>query len=247
MRTNDRQRFCFTNAVVDIIHSRLVAQGLTKLRLPLNTLPTDPHVPIFITANDLSTKSRVVVLFGESAQDLGVLAHRAIGGQDGINEGSMISIIQRILASDPDAGIVLANTGENWWWPEGQRGLCHRQSLAVRMKSAVHLGRAFDPATNGIPENDDVEAHVKCVFESVLDNPEFVGREARIDLLAVTDAANEVEKYLDENWERWESRIGCLAMLGGGEHPDDIKNAGFKAFLAAVCARGRAILLAGCK
>lgn len=218
-----------------MIHKRLEAQDLVKLRLPLNTPPTKPHVPIFITANNLPTKRRVVVLFGESTQDLGILAHRAVGGQDGVNEGSMVSIVQRILDDDTDAGIILANTGENWWWPEGQRALCYRQSLGVRMKSAVHKGRAFDPAANGIPKNGDVKAHVKCVFESVLGNGEFLGREARIDVLAMTDAANEVEKYLDANWGRWESHIGCLAMLGGGENPDAIRDEGFKTFLKEVC------------
>lgn len=272
VRHNDRHRFAFTLAVQDIIHARLEALHLVKVALPLTTTtttttdtdtdtdavaassPEGPHSPIFVSDN-LSATKRVVVVFGEREQDLGVLAHRVVGGQGGVDEGSMVSIVRILQAQGggiggggvggagggagaggggEDTGVVLANTGETWWWPEGGRPLCYRQSMGVPMRSSVMLGRWFDPNVNGIPGNGDMDEHVKCVFESILDNDHFVHPDATIQLIALSDGAVAVEKYLDANWENWKDRIGCLAMLGGGQSVDELTSDGFKEFLVEV-------------
>lgn len=250
MRYNERQRFAFNLAVEDIIHIRLASLGLTKLPLPLplplipttitsvTNIPTtldNRHVPIFVSEN-LYQADRIVVLFGEGDQDLGVIAHRVIGGRGGVDEGSVVSIVKALVGEDGNhgVGVVLANTGERWWWPEGKRALSHRSSMGVKMKSCVHKGRWFDPAVNEIPGSEHVDAHVKTVFESVLDNSTFVGETTTIQVIGITDGAVAVEKYLDANWDRWEGRIGCLAMLGGGQDVDGLKNEGFKKFLREV-------------
>lgn len=229
MRHNDRQRFAFTLAVQDLLHARLTSAPLhfTKLPLPLNTPLTNPHTPIFVSP-ELNRKQRVLVLFGEREQDLGVLAHRVLGGKGGVDEGSVLSVVKALRE---DVGVVLANTGESWWWPEGKRALSYRQSNGVRMKSAVMKGRFFDPLVNGIPGHADVGEHVQTVFESVLASEDFVGKKARIEVIGLGEGAMGVEKYLDENWERWKARIGCLAILGGGLEEGEIQNVGLKAFL----------------
>ncbi|KAJ4386292.1 hypothetical protein N0V93_009185 [Gnomoniopsis smithogilvyi] len=229
MRYNDRQRFAFTLAVQDLVHARLTSapHHFTKLALPLQTPLTRPHTPIFLSPN-LNHKKRVLVLFGERDQDLGVLAHRVLGGKGGVNEGSVVSIVKALRE---DVGVVLANTGERWWWPEEERALSYRQSQGVRMKSAVLKGRFFDPKVNGIPGNDDVGEHVRMVFESVLANRDLVGKEASLEIIGLSEGAVEAEKYLDQNWKRWEDRIGCLAILGGGLDEHAIQNEGFRAFL----------------
>lgn len=233
MRHNDRQRFAFTLAVQDLVHARLTStpHHFAKLPLPLNTPLTSPHTPIFISP-DLPNTKRVLVLFGERDQDLGVLAHRVLGGKGGVDEGSVVSIVKRLPRQD--IGVVLANTGESWWWPEGKRPLSYRQSNGVRMKSAVLKGRYFDPKVNGIPGHADVGEHVRMVFESVLANADFVDGEARIEVIGLSEGAVEVERYLDENWKGWEDRIGCLAILGGGLEEHEIKNEGFRTFLKEV-------------
>lgn len=235
MRHNDRQRFAFTLALQDLVHDRLTSapHHFTKLALPLQTPLTDPHTPIFLSP-DLQHKKRVLVLFGERDQDLGILAHRVLGGKGGVNEGSVLSIVQALHEQNDNVGIVLANSGESWWWPEGKRALSFRQSNGVRMKSAVHKGRYFDPQVNGIPGHVDVAEHVRMVFESVLDNESFVGKQAMLEIIGLSEGAMEAEKYLDENWARWEGRLGCLAILGGGLEEHEIKNEGFKAFLKEV-------------
>lgn len=249
-RHNDRQRFAFNQAVQEIIHGRLENLGLVKVSLP--SLPSaspsngrdgnddqlQRHVPIFIS-KDLHKADRVVVLFGEGLQQLGVLAHRVIGGQGGVDEGSVVSLVKAILKTD--AGVVLANTGERWWWPEGQKPLCHRDSLGVKMKSCVHKVGSFDPTVNQIPGNEDVAAHVRSVFERVLGNAKkdgedegFVDSSTRIQVIAVGEAAPAVETYLDEDWGRWNDKIDCLAMLGDGKPVYELKHGGFKTFLREV-------------
>lgn len=217
-------------------------------------------------SKDLCEANRVVVLFGEGLQQLGVLAHRVISGQGGVDEGSVVSLVKALLGSKnkndsnnngeaaatendtetTKTGVILANTGERWWWPQGQRALAHRDSLGVKMKSCVHKTGSFNPAINLIPGSEDVGAHVRSVFERVLANDDdhdkeqeeeqvsFVAPGARIQIIAVGEAATAVETYLDQNWGRWKGKVDCLAMLGDGKPVYDLDNEGFKKFLREV-------------
>lgn len=187
-----------------------------------------------------------MVIFGESDQELGVIAHRVIGGKGGVNEGSMVGVVKALMRQgwgemkkpekddDGGPGIVLANTGELWWWPEGGRGLTARQSQAVPMKSCVHWGRFYDAAANAIPGNEGVDQHVESVFESVLGNPELVSAGIDIQVLGVGDGAVAAARYLDRNWGRWAGRVGCLAMLGAGVDAASVESEGFRVFLKEV-------------
>lgn len=258
MRHNDCQRFAFNTAVEDqLIHPRLEALGLTKLALPLGTAPTKPHVPIFVSP-DLKKKKRVVLVVGESEQELGVLAHRVIGGAGGVDKGSMVDIARAILqgnqsndqgqkenptdgsstATSAAPGLVLANTGELWWWPEGGRGLTTRGAHSAPLRSAVHWGRYrddYDPNNlNTVPRNGSPAAHVLCVFEQVLGNGDLVAADAVVQVIGIGDGAAAVERVLDASWARWEGRVGCLAMCGSGLDAESVRDAGFKKFLREV-------------
>ncbi|KAI1324455.1 hypothetical protein F5Y16DRAFT_305577 [Xylariaceae sp. FL0255] len=114
-------------ATQDEINSRLEGQGLKKITLPLpstptdgdktsdtdpkpigtSTKPTDKHVPIFISDN-LAAKSRIVLIFGETHQDLGVLAQRVIGGPGGVTKGSMVSIVAALQKQTSGPGLSLS-------------------------------------------------------------------------------------------------------------------------------------------
>lgn len=235
-------------------------------------------MPIFVSEG-LGGADRVVVLFGEGLQQLGVLAHRVLGGPGGVDKGSVVSLVKALLGGDHDTnsssssnndggeatkktkkkqdddankkttktGVILANTGERWWWPQGQRALTHRDSLGVKMKSCVHKAGSSDAVANLIPGSEDVGAHVRSVFERVLvapnDNDDdkekkqhggFVSPGARIQIIAVGEAAAAVETYLDQNWGRWGAKVDCLAMLGDGKPVYELENEGFKKFLREV-------------
>jgi hypothetical protein len=248
-RWNERQRFAFNEAVRNEIHKRLDARDFTTIPLPLGTPHTQPHVPIRTTP-DLARASRAVVLFHESSQSLGVLAHRVIGGPGGVARGSVVGLADALAgrtqqqhsssAADPTPspppGLVLANAGELWWWPEGARGLTPVERHRVPMTSAVHLGRYHDPKVNEVPGHRTVAEHVRGVFEALVDGG-LVNGDAKLDVTAVGDTADEVEKYLNDDgvWGKIGARLGCLVILGGCYSSKEFKCEGFKQFMREVC------------
>ncbi|KAL8387159.1 hypothetical protein RB595_010115 [Gaeumannomyces hyphopodioides] len=236
-RWNERQRFAFHEALEKEIHSRLEATGLTKLRLPIGAGPQDAHVPIFATP-DLSHRSRVVVVVGESIQDLGVLAYRVVGGPGGINAGSFVNFAKAFTSPDSGSsegnaappGLVLANTGQLWWWPQGRRALNEWSRDAVPMPSAVHWGYATLDE-NRVPGNYNPAQHVRYLFNEFL--PTVLGEETVVDVIGICDGADAVHEFLDQeaNWEKWGSRLGSFAALGGFFDGMQGRVAGLKQFL----------------
>ncbi|KAI1212662.1 Arb2 domain-containing protein [Annulohypoxylon truncatum] len=237
-RWNERQRFAMNQALQGVIWERLERLGMKKVLLPLGTEDTSkPHVPIFVS-KDIASASRVVVIFGETGQDLGVLAHRVIGGPGGVNKGSMVSILSSLMEQSSSSvdlrppGVILANTGELIWWPEGNRTLSRIAFNAVPMKSAVHLGNLITDA-NLVEKNEDALHHISHMFKTVI--PHFVNDGAKIDIIGVGDGADLVETYLDHlliKHDKWKSRISCLALVGGTLPAWELKNEEFaKVFL----------------
>ncbi|EAU32341.1 predicted protein [Aspergillus terreus NIH2624] len=97
-RWNEVQREAMNACIRDIVYSRLRDLGLGTLRLPLMSGAARPNVPIMVSKN-LSSASRIVAVFGEPVQDLGIWAYRSIGGDDGINVGSAVSLAKAVLGS----------------------------------------------------------------------------------------------------------------------------------------------------
>lgn len=145
----------------------------------------------------------------------------------------MTSVARRANRSGP-VGIVLANTGQLWWWPEGSRTLTNAGRNAVPMASAVHWGRLDDRKKNSVPENATVGEHVRCVFEQVL-RP-GVAQHVKLDVIAVGYAVDEVEVYLDDDlvWESWGANMNSLALLGGFYKGEHLQCDGFKTFMREV-------------
>ncbi|KAF3063525.1 putative arb2 domain-containing protein [Daldinia childiae] len=228
-RWNERQRYSMNQALQYVIWERLEKLGLKKELLPLGTSDTNkPHVPIFISS-DIATKSRVVVIFGETVQDLGVLAHRIVGGPGGINKGSMISVVsalQKQCSSSSDStppGIILANMGELIWYPEGKRTLSRTAFAAAPMQSAVHYTNVVGKS-NMVERNSTARMHVGHIFQEVI--PHFTKDNAKIDIIVLGGSADYVEEFLDLPliWNTWKNRISCLAIVGGLYPVWDLKN-----------------------
>ncbi|UKZ94983.1 uncharacterized protein TrAFT101_009833 [Trichoderma asperellum] len=232
-----RQRFEFNHAMESIIHERLEGEGLQKLRLPLGASATEPHTPIFVTP-DLKAASRIVVIFGQPTQDLGVLAGRVANGPGGIDEGSAIPVVRAVKSQkgsngdDTSPGILLANMGQTCWWPEGQRATTVTANNAVPLPSLVHRGVQYMPALNDIPGNKDPEEHVKYVFHNVIGS--IASDKAAVDIIAIGESCEIVERFLDgeEAWNIWGRRISALVLLGPVYDSEGLKNEKFKNFLA---------------
>ncbi|KAK3987449.1 Arb2 domain-containing protein [Cladorrhinum sp. PSN332] len=236
-RWNERQRFCFNEAVSKVIRSRLDAENLVEVRLPLGTPPEQPHVPIRISADLPAHSTRVVLILGQPTQEFGILAHRIVGGPGGVNKGSVISLIKALknqksstIDSSPP-GVIIANPGELSWWPQGKRGLTPTGRHSAPMSSAVHFGRKFDPKVNEIPGNATSAEHVHTVFDQVVGK--LVNKNAKLDVIAVGDSADDVEAYLndDDVWAEFGGMLNSLVIMGGFYDVKKFKSEGFKTFM----------------
>ena len=225
-----------------MIHERLENEGLQKVPLSLGSTTENPHVPIFV-GPDLMIKSRLVVIFGEPAQDLGLLAGRVANGPGGINKGSMVSVVRALqmqASSDTDPsppGIVLANTGQLYWWPEGKRSLTVTASTAIPLPSIVHYGRRHVPALNSVRGNEDPTTHVHYVFNEVLQR--MTKTDAKVSVVAIGESCEIVTKFLDDekNWTTWQGRLDSMLLLGSVYPDDGLENESFKFFLAKVSSK----------
>jgi hypothetical protein len=224
-----------------IVYERLQNEGLTKLRLPLGASPADRHLNILVSTG-LSKKSRIVIIFGEPHQMHGVLALRVANGPGGINKGSLVTWVQGLQAqpSSPDdpspPGVILANIGELYWWPEGKRSLDVVRQHAVAMPSGVHRGRKTFPRANGVPGNKTVEKSVAYVFNVVI--PQLVGdgSNAQIDVVGIGDGSDAVERYFSQkdHWKKYEGKMHAMVILGGLFDMKHLECEGFKDFLEKV-------------
>jgi hypothetical protein len=226
-------------AIRNIIKDRLQKLGLEKILLPLGARPSEPSVPIFIS-RDLPIKKRVVILFYEHTQDLGVFAHRIIGGKGGINQGSAINLVkyiqaQRTSAENPEApGIILANLGQLRWSRLAKGAMTQTSWLALPQRSAVEAPFRFDPEGNFVPKNGDTTEHVDYIFNTVVE--EMCDRDVKLDVIGVSDGAVQALKFLDDftNFEKWYSRVSAFAALGSHCRAGDIRNTDFAAWMKDV-------------
>ncbi|KAK8073784.1 hypothetical protein PG994_004683 [Apiospora phragmitis] len=236
-RHNERQRYAMNAACEKEVHSRLKALGLEMVLLPLGiTSSSEPYVPIFASA-DLKAKSRVVLIFGESSQDLGILAHRVLGGSGGVDRGSLLSIVRGLQQQksgpedDSAPGIIIANLAQLIWSPELERALSQVAAEAAPMPSAVHGGMLVTDEKNRVAENRTAKDHVRYIFEKVV--PACTRADAALEIIGLGDGADIVEDYLDRGvtWGRLQGRVRCFAILGGFKYVDEMQCDSFKAFL----------------
>ena len=216
----------------NIVSERLQNLGLEKIRLPLGATETNPTLPIFVSSN-LKTKKRVIILFYEHNQDLGIFAHRIIGGRGGINAGSAVDFVKYIqsMATSGDnheaPGIILANMGQLWWWRQGRKAVTQTSWYALPQKSAVDRPYRFDEVKNRIPGNKNTEEHVNYIFNHVVEK--LVNSGAKLSVVGVSEGATRVASFLEnaENWKKWGNRMDALAGVATYYHASDIQNTEF--------------------
>lgn len=232
----------------DIIHQRLEGNvGLEKIRLPIGTPASKPHVPIFADS-DIKAKKRVVMVFGETTKGLGLLAGRIANGPGGLDKGSLISVVRELrahaaVASSMDGtptdtssspGVVLANMGQLYWWPEGKRTVTIPAKSAIPMSSLVHSGVKYVPSLNDVPGNESPARHVQYLFEKAL--PAMLSEGALLDIIAIGDSCEVVQEFLDkeENWAGWGRRLSSMVLVETISREESFVNSSFKDFLAKV-------------
>ncbi|CZR69870.1 uncharacterized protein PAC_19770 [Phialocephala subalpina] len=217
-RHNCVQREAMNDAIRNLIADRLQNLGLEKVYLPLGAQPSEPSVPIFISSG-LQDKKRIIILFYECTQDLGVFAHRIIGGKGGINEGSAVNFVKYIQSqktspdNDDSPGIILANMGQLKWWRLGKQAITQTSWNALPAPSAVEEAYRFDEEKNTIPGNRNTYEHVEYIFNEVVEK--LVDPDAKLDIVGVSDGAVQVQTFLnkEENFNKWNNRVSAVAVL----------------------------------
>jgi hypothetical protein len=223
----------------DEILKRLQDLGLDTVRLPFGAEENEPHIPILVSSK-IAEKKRVIILFYEHTQDLGVFAYRIIGGRGGINAGSAVNFVTHIqslsgLNSENSPGIILANLGQLRWWRCGKMAVTHTSWYSLPQKSAVSGAHRFDAVKNTVPYNRNTAEHVAYVFNRVVQ--ELLAPDAMLEVIAVSVGAVEVVDFLNspKNWEVMEHRLTALALVATFHQRDDISNPWFAEWLRKVC------------
>ncbi|RAL00678.1 uncharacterized protein BO80DRAFT_356447 [Aspergillus ibericus CBS 121593] len=252
-RWNDMQREAMNTCIRRIVSARLRDLGLVTLRLPLTAKPTDAHVPILVSKN-ISSASRVIVVFGEPLQDLGIWAYRTVG-KEGIDLGSAVAFAQAVLSKKDDAdsnatnkdlsdtALVLANTGQLIWHCRSSRAMTLASWPCMPRESAVDSPPAMSHR-NKIPGNGNWQEHVNCVFDEILAaRGRFVRADAKIGVVGLVDGGLGAIRYLANNWEAWRPYISAiclshplhLASLDLGTQPNTEDPSSFAAFISSRC------------
>ncbi|TWU72983.1 hypothetical protein ED733_004307 [Metarhizium rileyi] len=235
-RVNQRQRFEFDTALEDIIHRRLIAEGLEKVALPLGRTTLENHIPVFASP-DLQAKSRLIVFLGEPIKALGMLAGRVANGPGGINKGTVISVVKELQkqvssVEDPSPpGILITNPGQLYWWPEGHRNLTAIDCSAIPLPSLVHFGRQYNPQVNSVTAHETAEKHIEYTFTMLSG---MIRDCAKVDLIAIGQSCELITNFLDneENWHNWKTHLNAMLLMGTVYPADDITNLGLRNFMA---------------
>lgn len=200
---------------------------MTTLQLPFSAGSKEPRAPVLVSKN-LSSASRIVVVFGESIQDLGIWAYRSVG-RDGIDAGSAVSFARSVLGFDNpnsssgesngtkgksnDTALVLANTGQLIWHCASRRTVTHATWLGLPRRSAVDPPVTLSQR-NKIFLNEDWQTHVECVFEEVLSaRGKLVRDDAKIDVVGMAEGALGAVQYLAHECEFQPLHLKLLLVM----------------------------------
>jgi hypothetical protein len=198
-----------TNHTLDIlrddISNKLHELGVEKLYLPqLTTVnPNVQSVPIYVSEPDkLRFKKRIVLVIPSQGCELEVLTSKGLFGEEGIEDSSPIGIAKEI-GKDGDAapGLIVANTAQLLYSHVKHTALSVAGWNNRIRPSMIHQPQVVLPDWNYIRGHEDAESHIRWIFENLLKNRDFVGADAKIDIVAVRQSATSVFEYLDVNCE----------------------------------------------
>ena len=150
-------------------------------------------------------KTRIIVVFGESVQDLGIWAYRTIG-TEGINIGSAVDFAKAVIrdsshdpgesrSSKSSTGLILTNPGQLVWYCAGEKAISLPTWHAIPRRNAVEPPMRMT-IRNKIPGNETWQDHITHVFENVLGK--IISKDTKIDIIGLAEGGLGAVRYLAE-------------------------------------------------
>ncbi|PGH05043.1 hypothetical protein GX51_03140 [Blastomyces parvus] len=237
-RYNEMQKEAMNTCIRQIVTSRLLNLGLQTLRLPIGAAANAQHVPI-LTSPAFQSQSRLIVVFGEPTQDLGIWAYRVIS-KEGINIGSAVDFATAVnnrSNSRTGTGLILTNPGQLVWHCGAQ------QAISLPMWHALPRRIAVEPPMrmrfrNKIPGNETWQDHITYVFEEVLGK--LAAPDVKIDIIGLAEGGLGAVRYLAEHWPAWQPRISSICLTNPLHDTNHLHPPAFATFMST---RSRAYLL----
>lgn len=222
---------------------RLSALGIKELYMPglTTTKPKGPHVPILAPAAEvLKTRKRIIVIINDDRhQDLGILAYRELQRERGVNGGSIVNFVKDIVArteTDHDGleelfqdgtgvksmdqipGVVVLNTAQLLYSHKFNRALSARSWAALPRKSIAHDIVRVHPVENNVEGHRTSQEHIKSVFDSVIQNSDFVAPNAEVYVIAIENGVDSLLDVLNEDCTKETLLHSCFANIFQSGH-----------------------------
>ncbi|KKZ61543.1 hypothetical protein EMCG_03877 [[Emmonsia] crescens] len=264
-RYNEMQKEAMNTCIREIVTSRLLNMGLKTLRLPIGAAANSQHVPI-LTSPAFQSQSRLIVVFGEPTQDLGIWAYRVIS-KEGINIGSAVDFATAVLddsnscrdashqtpntntnaskdqnhvsssSARTGTGFILTNPGQLVWHCAKERAISLPTWHALPRRNAVEPPMRMT-FRNKIPGNETWQDHITYVFEEVLGK--LAAPDVKIDVIGLAEGGLGAVRYLAEHWSTWKPRISSLCLTNPLHDTNHLHPPDFATFMST---RSRAYLL----
>ncbi|KAF2820106.1 hypothetical protein CC86DRAFT_361760 [Ophiobolus disseminans] len=235
---------------------RLFLLGINRIYLPEFTItkPDGPHVPILAPAPEvLKVRKRIIVVVNDTIQDIGILAYRELQRGLGVNGGSAVDFVKRIikrsatgdaakkyedifndgfkLEDDADTpALVVLNTAQLLYSHKHNKALTLRSWSAMPRRSVTH-DMINIHEENSVEGHRNPKEHVKSVFEDVLFNPARVAPDAQIYLIALESGTETMLSILGEEFEKYSSRVTAMALVHSLMYDAQIQDPHLLAFL----------------
>ncbi|KAK8234319.1 hypothetical protein HDK77DRAFT_310459 [Phyllosticta capitalensis] len=128
-------------------------------------------------------------------------------------------------------GLVVLNPGQLRYSPQQDKSMTRQTWNSQPRKSAIHPVPTWDPEFNSIEGNRTVVEHVKFAFDNIVNNPEWVSRDANVYIIGVGNGGDAVIEFLDSEWTTYKERVAAIALTDPSPIRESLKDHDFAAFL----------------
>ncbi|KAK7552307.1 Arb2 domain-containing protein [Phyllosticta citricarpa] len=128
-------------------------------------------------------------------------------------------------------GLVVLNLGQLLYSHRLDKAMTRQSWNSQPRKSAIHPVAGYDAEFNTIPGNRTVAEHVKFVFDNIVNNPEWVSRDANVYIIGNGNGGDAILDFLDLEWPTYKERVAAIALADPTPIRYPLKDRDFAAFL----------------